>query len=174
MFGEVKVIGDRCYVFILAGCCFGWASVPPGTIGYVLPCRVLCTRALLWLCLPLLPGSCLWSVAAARPLPGCLWFSGPGILTCLPCILLDAFTNFLWLLLMHYLVIWLYFFMGSSTASCLLWISQGFTVGIPFCATYVNIFTVPFCVCSSTIGILPVVVWTLFHRWYYVTFRATY
>ena len=104
VFGEVKVIGDRCYVFILAGCCFGWASVPLAQL--VMSCPADISSALGHFCgfaflcfLDLACGRLLLPVHSSSGVP--LVLRSGHIDICLPCILLDAFTNFLWLLLMH-------------------------------------------------------------------------
>ena len=67
------VFGDSDNLYSLVAALDGLLA-PLGTIGFVLPCKfLLYTRALLWgLAVPLLTGSCLWSVTATRPLPGCL------------------------------------------------------------------------------------------------------
>ena len=65
-----------------------------------------------------------------------------------------------------------------SASCCLLWSEHCFTVGILLPSVqhkYNNQYCWFIWLCSSTIGILlSIVVWALFHRWYYVTFRATY
>ena len=110
---EVVVISDKWYVFILAGCCFGWAFVPPGTIGFCLALQVSSLQsgtsvALPYLCfLDLACGRSLLSVHASG-MPLVHWTGHMDI--CLPCILLCAFVNFLWLLLnllLGYLTIFL-------------------------------------------------------------------